>query len=159
MIDVQSGTIAARFAIESVGVLGLSHPIKAKDPRTGEVQPTAALWRLGVSLPAAQRGTHMSRFVEELNARTTEPMGPDELLDFTRHVAKTLEAESATTSTSFSWYRTIAAPVTGKRALLDCQVTFAAEVGLRTVKSITVKVPAKALCPCSKAISDRGAHN
>lgn len=159
MIDVQSGSVAARFRIESVGVLGLSHPIRVKDAQTGETQTTAAQWRLGVALPADQRGTHMSRFVEALGSRAETPTGLDEFLEFTEALAKTLVADEATASASFAWFRSVAAPISGKSALLECQVTLAATAGAVPTKTITVKVPAKALCPCSKAISDRGAHN
>lgn len=159
MIDVQSGTVAARFAIESVGVLGLSYPIQAKDAATGEIQTTAAAWRLGVSLPAEKRGTHMSRLVDELHARSAAPMTLDDMLAFTTHLLHALEAPTASVSASFAWFRSIAAPVTGKRALLEGHVIFAARAGALGLKTLTVKVPAKALCPCSKAISDRGAHN
>lgn len=159
MIDVQSTNIAARFRIESVGVTGLNYPLKVKEPQTGAVQTTTAAWKMGVTLPADKRGTHMSRFIQDLHARSDTPMGPDELQEFSDAMAKSLEADTATVSATFQWFRSVAAPVTGKTALIDCQVMLSAVSGPNGKKTVQVKVPAKALCPCSKAISDRGAHN
>lgn len=159
MIDVQSSNIAAQFRIESVGVTGLNYPLKVKEPQTGDVQSTTAAWKMGVTLPADKRGTHMSRFIQELHARTGEAMGPDELQAFADKLAVALEADTATVTTTFQWFRAVAAPVTGRTALIDCQVTLSAVSGVDGKKTVQFKVPAKALCPCSKAISDRGAHN
>ena len=159
MIDVQSGRATSGFAIESVGVTGLRYPLVARDSATGEEQATLANWRMAVALPAEKRGTHMSRFVAALEARGRSPLGLDEHCLFASHLTQLLGAESADIEVEFTWFRLVKAPVTGQAAQLECKVAFLAVTGPKAMKTLRVQVAAKALCPCSKAVADRGAHN
>jgi GTP cyclohydrolase I len=162
MIDIQSDVVQSRFAIESVGVTGLSYPLAARDGARGEVQRTAAQWRMGVSLPAERRGTHMSRFVAELHARSGKPMDLDEHYRFAQALCERLNAPRTDVTTAFTWFREVKAPVTGLAAFLEGRVEWRSVsdgTPAGGCKSLTVQVPAKSLCPCSKAISERGAHN
>ena len=161
MIDLQSGAGQSPFHIDSVGVTNLRYPIQAKDGDRGETQHTVADWTMGVSLTAQRRGTHMSRFIAELHKRAGEPMTLDDHLEFARHLLDRLEADDGTIMASFPWFRAVRAPVTGQEAMIDCQMAFESKVkvGGAPEKILHLRLPAKALCPCSKAISDRGAHN
>ncbi len=159
MIDIHSTEAKHRFAIESVGVTGLRYPLKALDAQTGEVQATVANWKMGVGLPEQSRGTHMSRFVAALEARAETPLDLDGLYSLTETLSGELGAASAELSASFTWFRLVKAPVTGLAARLECEVGFESRFGAVSEKILNVKVAAKALCPCSKAISARGAHN
>ena len=162
MIDIQSDVGNSPFDIEAVGVVGLRYPIKARDAATGAVQATTAEWKMSVALPAARRGTHMSRFVAELEAAADRPFDLDEHHRFARHIVERLNAETADLSTTFTWFRSVKAPVSGRASRLESHITFASTVASdasKTEKALTIAVAAKSLCPCSKAISDRGAHN
>lgn len=159
MIDMQSGSVASEFPIQAVGVTGLKYPLTVFDPHSGEVQKTVGDWRMNVTLPADRRGTHMSRFIEELQGRVDKPFDLDACFAFAQSLTSVLHVSTVEVNVAFTWFRLVAAPVTGKSAMLEQRVTFMARTGDTPVKQLTVEVGAKALCPCSKAISDRGAHN
>jgi len=159
MQDVQSSTGTSRFAIESVGVTDLNYPILVLDAESGEQQTTVAAWRMGVALPASQRGTHMSRFVGALAERAEAAMDLTEHFRFASAITSRLAATQADLQTSFTWFRRVQAPVSGLTALLECQVRFISMTGANPSKCLVISAPAKALCPCSKAISERGAHS
>lgn len=159
MIDLQAEVGHSKFSIESVGINRLKYPVAIKDAVTGEIQKTTGDWEMGVSLSADQRGTHMSRFIAELEARHGDPMDLDDHVAFARVLANRLGADAAYVKTSFSWFRKVKAPKSQMAALLDTAVDFESHINARNEKILVLQVPAKALCPCSKAISDRGAHN
>ena len=126
---------------------------------TGAEQSTAALWSLDVALPAEQKGTHMSRFVAWLDAQdkpldaATLKIQLDLMLDKLHAVEGRIEAR-------FSFFIRKRAPVSGVQSLLDHAGAWIAERrGGRTAIWAEVGVPVKSLCPCSKEISDYGAHN
>jgi GTP cyclohydrolase I len=161
MIDIQAEAGASRFAIASVGITNFNYPVRVRDAQSGTTQPTTSRWQMGVSLAADKRGTHMSRFITELHARAAEPFDLDGHLAFAAALGKTLRSDDVDLTTSFSWFREVAAPVSGQKALIDCEAQWRSLVrgGAPAKKILVVNVPAKALCPCSKAISERGAHN
>jgi GTP cyclohydrolase IB len=159
MIDMQSGSITSQFAIDSVGVTSLRYPLLARDALTGETQRTVGEWQMSVALPADRRGTHMSRFIEELHAQSEKSFDLDECLAFAKRLTKILHTEAVEVQVAFTWFRLVKAPVTQKAALLEQKVTFMAKTIPVAERELTIEVSAKALCPCSKAISDRGAHN
>jgi GTP cyclohydrolase I len=161
MIDVQAEAGSSRFAISSVGITNFNYPIRIRDDLSGEVQHVTSRWQMGVSLAANQRGTHMSRFIRELHARSTESFSFDDHLAFAATLATSLQSEDVDLSADFSWFREVAAPVTEQKALIDCEIKWRSQVraGRPVHKTMILNVPAKALCPCSKAISNRGAHN
>lgn len=159
MIDIQASEQHSGFAIESVGIQSLNYPMAIVDEASGEVQQVFTTWTMGVSLPAHQRGTHMSRFLTELTVFAENPMSLSTHYLFAQKLLPILSAESAEIKTSFSWFRKVFAPVSGLAGLLECKVSFHSKAGADGEKTVTIAVPAKALCPCSKAISDRGAHN
>lgn len=159
MIDLQSTTGQSRFRLKSVGVTGLRYPIVALDTSSSEVQSTVAHWTMGVPVSAADRGTHMSRFVQSLQDRAQEPMSLDGVYDFAQHLEGLLESDGAQIAASFTWFREVQAPASGRKSQLGCEVKFKASVGEENEKILEIKAAAKALCPCSKAISEYGAHN
>jgi len=141
-----------------VGVKGLRHPIEVRD-RTRRVQDTIATVSLTVDLPHDFKGTHMSRFVEALNAhgRLFHVKNTPDLL---RELQMRLQAGAAHVTMEFPYFIEKQAPVTGARGLVDYTVRFEASAyGKERDFILTVVVPVTTLCPCSKAISERGAHN
>ena len=158
MHDVQSSPGTSTFVINSVGVTSLAYPFTA-DVGDGAPQPVVGQWTFGVTLPAERRGTHMSRFITNLDEVQTQPISLDRHYKFAEQLLERLEAESGYVETKFSWFRRVEAPVTKLAGFLNCEVSFRSEPGHDPLKSVKVQLAATALCPCSKAVSDRGAHN
>ncbi len=156
--DVQGSHDTRRIAIDRVGIKSLRHPVRVRD-RNGGVQNTVAMFNMYVHLPHNFKGTHMSRFVEILNDHEGE-LAVDSFEAMLRHMVDRLEAESGHVEMTFPFFIDKAAPVSGVRSLMDYEVTFVGEVdkGEYTFR-MTVVVPVTSLCPCSKKISDYGAHN
>jgi GTP cyclohydrolase I len=156
--DVQSTPDVRHIAIDKVGIKSIRHPVKVKD-KSGGVQHTVAVFNMYVHLPHNFKGTHMSRFVEILNMNERE-ISVENFETILREMVKRLEAESGHIEMTFPYFINKAAPVSGVTSLLDYEVTFIGEI-MNGDYAITVKVlvPVTSLCPCSKKISDYGAHN
>lgn len=158
MDDVQSHADVRAIPIDIVGVSDLRYPIVVLD-RAKEKQTTVAALSLAVSLPHDQKGTHMSRFVEVLEGHrgefTLQTM-PVLLQDLRRRLA----AEKARVKARFPYFVEKAAPVSGATGLMDYDAWFMGEASEAEMSLLLgVRVPVTSLCPCSKAISDYGAHN
>ncbi len=157
--DTQNEADDRRIPIDRVGIKGLRHPMQVRQ-LDGGLQPTIATAALTVDLPATLKGTHMSRFVEALHEQggvlDVHAAGalPRDLLD-------RLSATRAYVEFQFPFFLSKAAPVSGKKGLVDYEVKFEVDVDASggTDFVLTVVVPVSTLCPCSKAISERGAHN
>ncbi len=156
--DVQSSADTRHLAIDKVGIKAIRHPVRVAD-KSGGVQHTIATFNMYVGLPHNFKGTHMSRFVEILNSREGE-ISVESFEGMLRDMVKRLEAEFGHIEMTFPYFINKAAPVSGVKSLLDYEVTFVGEVrkGEYTF-SMKVVVPVTSLCPCSKKISDYGAHN
>ena len=156
--DVQSTPDTRRLAIDRVGIKSIRHPARIQE-RDGGVQHTIAHFNMYVGLPHHFKGTHMSRFVEILNAHERE-ISPDTFRTMLREMVKKLEAVSGHVEMSFPYFVSKKAPVSGVASLMDYEVTFAGDIveGKETF-TLKVVVPVTSLCPCSKKISERGAHN
>ncbi len=158
MADVQSSTDTRQIPIDKVGIKDIRHPVVIKD-RTGKMQHTVANFNMYVSLPKHFKGTHMSRFVTILNQHDYE-ITVDTFREMLNEMIELLEAESGHIEMSFPFFVHKQAPVSGIGSLIDYEVTFIGEVTSGVpVLNVKVLVPATSLCPCSKEISDYGAHN
>ena len=156
--DVQSSRDTRRLAIDRVGVKAIRHPARIQE-RSGGSQNTVAMFNMYVGLPHHFKGTHMSRFVEILNAHERE-ISPDTFRVMLREMAKKLEAGSGRIEMTFPYFVSKKAPVSGVKSLMDYEVTFIGEIeGGQETFTLKVLVPVTSLCPCSKGISERGAHN
>jgi GTP cyclohydrolase I len=156
--DVQSTADTRRLAIDRVGIKSIRHPARIQE-RDGGVQHTIAHFNMYVGLPHHFKGTHMSRFVEILNAHERE-ISPDTFRTMLREMVKKLEAESGHIEMSFPYFVAKKAPVSGVSSLMDYEVTFIGDITEgKEAFTLKVLVPVTSLCPCSKEISDRGAHN
>ncbi len=155
--DTQGARDERHLAIQRVGVKDVRYPLQLRV--AGAVQATTALWSLDVALPAEKKGTHMSRFVAWLDA-LDEPLDAVALRQ--RHAAMLdkLGATDGRIEAAFSFFLRKRAPVSGVQSLLDYQGRWIAETRAgATTLWMEVGVPVKSLCPCSKEISDYGAHN
>ncbi len=156
--DVQNLADTRQIAINRVGIKSIRHPVKVLD-RSGGVQHTIAVFNMYVSLPHNFKGTHMSRFVEILNRRERE-ISIENFPAMLREMAQKLEAESGHIEMNFPYFIKKKAPVTGTPSLIDYEVTLTGEICRgEIISTVKVVVPVTSLCPCSKKISERGAHN
>jgi GTP cyclohydrolase I len=162
MTDTQNESDHRGLAIDRVGIRGIRHPLRVRDaaPAAATDQPTIATLALAVDLPAHLKGTHMSRFVEALN----ETGGLLDLADPTplpRRLLDLLPADRAHVAWEFTWFVEKAAPATGRPGLVDYQIKLETDLSREgsSTSLLTLAVPVATLCPCSKAISEYGAHN
>ena len=158
MVDVQGGADNRRIPIDKVGIKGLRHPVRVRD-RTGGEQHTIATFNMYVNLPHDFKGTHMSRFVEILNRHEYE-ISVESFKRMLFEMVEALDAESGYIEMAFPYFVTKAAPKSGVESLMDYDVTLTGKLeDGRPCMQIKVVVPVTSLCPCSKEISDYGAHN
>ncbi len=156
--DVQNRTDKRNIPINKVGIKSIRHPVRVRDRSSGE-QHTIAMFNMYVNLPHNFKGTHMSRFVEILHHHERE-ISVKSFKEILREMTERLEAESGHLEMSFPYFVTKKAPVSGVESLMDYDVTLIGERH-QNENSTTIKVvvPVTSLCPCSKKISDYGAHN
>lgn len=155
--DVQNRRDARKIPIDKVGVKGLRYPITVKDREKGH-QHTVGLFDLFVNLPHDFKGTHMSRFIEVLNEFRGEISMEKfpEVLDKTK---KKLHARSAHMNVEFPYFMEKRAPVTSTPGLMSYTCFMRGSLAERFDLIVGVEVPVTTVCPCSKEISDCGAHN
>lgn len=158
MPDVQSSKDYRAIAIDKVGIKDIRHPIQVKD-RTGHIQHTVATFNMYVDLPHHFKGTHMSRFVEILNQHEWE-ITVDSFKTMLTEMTNRLDADCGHIEMTFDYFVNKSAPASGVQSLLDYKVSMigAHKNGVNTI-NVKVVVPVTSLCPCSKKISDYGAHN
>jgi len=155
---VQNDADSRKLAIDQVGVKAIRHPVKIME-RTGGVQHTIATFNMYVGLPHQFKGTHMSRFVEILSAQERE-LTVESFKAMLKEMVGRLEAKEGRIEMHFPYFIDKKAPVSGVRSLMDYEVTFVGEIkkGVQCF-AMKVLVPVTSLCPCSKKISEYGAHN
>ena len=157
--DVQNMADTRHLAINRVGIKSIRHPVQVKDKHAGGVQHTIATFNMYVHLPHNFKGTHMSRFVEILNQHGRE-ISVESFESILREMVEKLEAKAGHIEMSFPYFINKTAPVSGVQSLLDYDVTFVGEIDNGKYRfTMKVLVPVTSLCPCSKKISERGAHN
>jgi len=156
--DKQSERDHRELRIDKVGVRGLRFPIQVRD-KAHALQNTVATIGLFVDLPKEFKGTHMSRFIEVLNAHGSI-VHVDNITDILVAMQKKLNAGASHLEMEFPFFLTKRAPVSAMESVLDYTARFdATAYGKEIDFVLTVKVPVTTLCPCSKAISAYGAHN
>lgn len=158
MEDVQASPDTRQIAIDKVGIKDIRHPVLIKD-RSEHDQHTVANFNMYVELPHNFKGTHMSRFVEILNNHERE-ISVRSFKVMLQEIVDRLEANKSHIEMSFPFFVNKKAPVTEVESLIDYEVTLVGEInrGVSTT-DIKIVVPVTSLCPCSKKISDYGAHN
>jgi GTP cyclohydrolase I len=158
MDDVQGRSDARQIPINKVGIKDIFHPVRVKD-RSGGEQHTIANFNMYVALPHNFKGTHMSRFVEVLHGHERE-VSVESFRQMLAEVTRKLDATSGHIEMSFPYFVMKKAPVSGVRSLMNYQASLIGEVHDGHEQMwIRVLVPVTSLCPCSKKISEYGAHN
>jgi len=155
--DVQSRADTRRIPINKVGIKDIYHPVRVKD-RSGGEQHTIANFNMYVDLPHNFKGTHMSRFVEILHHE--REIGVTSFKAMLEEMTTRLDADAGHIEMSFPYFVMKKAPVSGVESLMDYRATLVGERRSgKTQMWIKVVVAATSLCPCSKKISNYGAHN
>jgi len=161
--DVQGRADTRRLPINKVGVKDVYHPVRVKQ-RAGGEQHTIANFNMYVALPHNFKGTHMSRFVEILHKHERE-ISVDSFGTMLQEMTTHLNAEVGHIEMNFPYFVMKKAPATGVESLMNYQATLIGEHEIgkegqsKSQLWLKVVVAATSLCPCSKAISDYGAHN
>ena len=157
LADVQANPDGRQVPIAKVGVQNIRFPISVKDRRK-TAQHTVGRIDMSVDLPDHFKGTHMSRFMEILNSHDGE-ISVEALPAILLTMRERLNAKTANLRISFPYFMEKHAPVTRAAGLLSYDCAFDASSGSEDDFVLTVKVPVTTLCPCSREISARGAHN
>jgi GTP cyclohydrolase I len=156
--DVQGRADSRRIPINRVGIKDIKHPIRVKDRSAGE-QHTIATFNMYVNLPHNFKGTHMSRFVEILHNHERE-ISVDSFRAMLEEMTQRLEADAGHIEMTFPFFVMKKTPVSGVESLMNYDATLIGErKDGQTQMWIKVVVPVTSLCPCSKKISNYGAHN
>ncbi len=158
--DVQAYTDDRHIEINRVGIRDIRHPVSVID-RSGEVQNTIARFSMSVRLPDDRKGTHMSRFTQLLNEHDHTAHSVRNFVSLFEQMNARLDSEAGTIEMTFPYFVTKQAPHSGVSGMLDYEVTLRSDVRVKrqTETHIRVVVPVTLLCPCSKEISDYGAHS
>lgn len=162
MPDVQSSHDERALAIEQVGIRGLRHPLTIRC-QAGNL-PAVGIFEMDVALPAHVKGTHMSRFIALLQ-KQDEAMDSALLVKMVREMLPLLNATEGQIQFTYTHFVKKAAPISQVESLMDYEVTWIARAkqdaqGVVAVElNLRAVVPVMSLCPCSKEISDYGAHN
>jgi GTP cyclohydrolase IB len=156
-IDVQSQRDERKVTIDRVGVRNICYPIVVED-RANLQQQTVADIAMYVELQDKERGTHMSRFLEVLNKYHKEDL-IDNLESFLIELRKSLGSQTSFIVIDFPYFMEKTAPVSKSKSLLAYNCHFQASLSDHYTLVIGVNVPITTLCPCSKEISEYGAHN
>ena len=158
MEDVQASLDTRAIPINRVGIKDIAHPITVQN-RDGKTSHSIATLSMSVSLPHDQKGTHMSRFIEML-CETETIISAKHFHKLLGDMTQRLEAESGYIEMQFPYFIEKTAPVSGVKSLMDYQVNLIGQIDNGHLDStLEVTIPVKSLCPCSKKISDYGAHN
>lgn len=172
MKDIQSERDTRKVPLQKVGVRDVKYPVTVLD-KEHKTQSTTATVDLFVNLPHNYKGTHMSRFIEVFHKYHTN-LTMLHFLDMLEEMRRKLNAQKAYGSVSFPYFIGKKAPVSGNASIMEYNCSYEGEVeeadgsdsdGVADAGCdirrfyVTVEVPVATLCPCSKAISDYGAHN
>ena len=155
--DVQASADRRNLAIQRVGVKSLAHPVMVATVRGP--QPSVASIDMYVGLPAHQKGTHMSRFIDVLQTHQ-QPLAMTSATTLLERMLARLDATTGMVEFRLPFFVLKTAPVSGVESLMDYQLTLQAErtdSGTRFRQKVVV--PVTSLCPCSKKVADFGAHN
>lgn len=158
MLDVQNRQDDRQIPIDQVGISQLRYPIIVAD-RQQRKQETIAQLSMSVNLSHYFKGTHLSRFIEVLNEHRRE-VSPQTIPVILGDLCRRLGAESAQIEARFPYFLERSAPISKAQALMDYECSFTGELNGKGADFVLgVTVPVTTVCPCSKEISDYGAHN
>ena len=158
MRDIQNEEDTRKIPLDKVGVRGVKYPVTVLD-KNQKLQATCATVDLYVNLPHNFKGTHMSRFIQVFHKYHSD-ISMQHFLEMLEEIRVKLEAEESYGKISFPYFVTKKAPVSESEGIMEYQCSYEATVRENKRKFfVNIAVPVTTLCPCSKAISENGAHN
>ncbi len=158
IVDIQSLQDGRNLAIDQVGIKQLRYPISVSS-NDSDIQQTIAKFSLSVALPATEKGTHMSRFIEVLETYQ-QPFAIHTLQNFVQTLQTHMQSEQTFVELSFPYFIRKVAPKSGKVSLMDYDITLTACLNQKTYhQSLQLIIPVKTLCPASKEMAEYGAHS
>ena len=159
MLDIQNQHDNRDVPLKKVGVKGVRYPVQVLDKKN-KIQRTSAVADLFVNLPHNFKGTHMSRFIEIFHKYHTD-VSMKRFLAMLEEIRNKLNAECAFGTLAFPFFMEKSAPVSGQLGMMSYDCTYEGTVSVdgKNKFFVSISVPVTTLCPCSKAISQRGAHN
>jgi GTP cyclohydrolase IB len=158
MQDIQNGPSEVSMSIDRVGVKNLRIPLLVQDRKKGS-QHTVADVDLCVDLPARFKGTHMSRFLEVISS-WSQVLDYESFRELLTSIRERLDAERASLRFDFPYFYSRRAPVSGHEFVVDFSSFLCGELnGPDVAMTLGVEVPVMTVCPCSLAISEKGAHS
>lgn len=158
LVDVQNRQDFRNIPLQKVGVKNIRYPLTVLD-KANKTQTTTGTVNLYVNLPHNFKGTHMSRFIEVFHEHSSN-LRMENFMHMLREIRTTLNAERSFGEIEFPFYREKKAPVSGQASLLEYVCSYKGESGEDSEDFyVGVRVPVLTLCPCSREISSRGAHN
>ena len=159
MIDVQNQADTRGIKIQRTGVTNVHLPLLISDG--GKFQQVTAQIRFTVSLSQNLRGTHMSRLMEILHDWTATPITISDIEKILRDAQEKLDADGSTIQIKFKYFIEQSAPVSERKSLIDvdCEIAGELQKNSRMKCNLGLTVPFTSLCPCSREISNFGAHN
>lgn len=155
--DVQNTPDKRQLAIDQVGIKSLRYPIFFQSDDAGPIRVVAD-FSMYVRLPHHVKGTHMSRFVELLE-QPSLVFSVASMKAFMQDMLDLLEADNGHVEMRFPFFLSKAAPVSGVTSMMDYDLTLKADLGEQFKLTVKAEIPVTSLCPCSKKISEYGAHN
>jgi GTP cyclohydrolase IB len=159
LADTQSRTDRRQVPLQRVGVKGVELPFQIKT-MTGGHQTVLANASLTADLPHYFKGTHMSRFIAILEEWRNRPVSGPELRSILQQTKSLLKAEMAHVDISFKYFIEKESPVSGMKSTIGYPSRFSGDmVDGNFDFQLGVEVPVTTVCPCSKEISEVGAHN
>lgn len=160
MKDTQNQKDYRMLGIKEVGVCDIFLPIFVSDKKNGKQQVVAKI-KMSTNLPANIRGTHMSRFLEAIYEYKSRSFNIDILEAILNQIKQELKTTEANIQIVFTYFIKKIAPISRKEFLMDYRCKIAGRIikSGKILKELEVRVPVSSLCPCSKKISKRGAHN
>lgn len=159
MRDIQNEQDTRAVPLQKVGVKGVKYPVTVLDKNSKKQQTTATV-DLFVNLPHNYKGTHMSRFIEVFH-KYHEDISMHHFLDMLEEIRVKLTAQKAFGRIEFPYFIEKKAPETGSAGIMQYKCSYEGEVSESDERHfyVSIQVPVATLCPCSKAISEYGAHN
>ena len=159
MRDIQNEEDTRAVPLQKVGVKGVKYPVVVLDKNATKQHTTASV-DLFVNLPHNYKGTHMSRFIEVFHKYHTD-ISMHHFLDMLEEIRVKLTAQKAFGRIEFPYFIEKKAPVSEAAGIMQYKCSYEGEVSEDGTRKfyISIQVPVATLCPCSKAISEYGAHN
>lgn len=176
--DVQNSQDERNIPLQKVGVSNVKLPFDVAFPGETKQRITATV-DLSVNLHGDKKGTNMSRLIEQLVSLSEDGTLGLDMQEFLEKTLAVTESQEVYGVFQFDYFVEKQSPISEKKAPMAYQITL--RPSFRTMEEtalvspegeemilpadevyeveLEIAVLAANCCPCSRAISDSGAHN